>query len=316
MGIDVAIIGSGRWGKNHINTVNQNAKNLGIEDIYVCDIDAEKLIQWEDEPLKCFTSIEEILVDHKPSFAVVATPPETHFEIAQTLLKQGISVLVEKPIAANLSDAELLIQQAEESNCILSVGVLLRFHSGIKYAGQMLEDNEIGDVRSIYFERHSSRSPTNGADLIDAMGIHAIDTILNLNNENEPNIISLLNAESSNSQVTKCEFLLDYGIEFKAKFSIGWGFENESRIVHIIGSNGAISIDFSQPFGITTIIDNVVHKPISDLEKYPLELELIHMVENCANSPLARIFPSKTGIINGLKWSTLAKKALSKYLAN
>ena len=127
MGIDVAIIGSGRWGKNHINTVNQNAKNLGIEDIYVCDIDAEKLIQWEDEPLKCFTSIEEILVDHKPSFAVVATPPETHFEIAQTLLKQGISVLVEKPIAANLSDAELLIQQAEESNSVLSVGVLYAF---------------------------------------------------------------------------------------------------------------------------------------------------------------------------------------------
>ena len=136
-------------------------KNLGIEDIYVCDIDSKKLIQWEDESLKCFTSIEELLVDHKPIFAVVATPPETHFEITQILLKQGISVLVEKPIAANLSNAELLIQQAEESNCILSVGVLLRFHSGIKYAGQMLEDNEIGDIRSIYFERHSSRSPTN-----------------------------------------------------------------------------------------------------------------------------------------------------------
>ena len=60
-------------------------------------------------------------------------------------------MLVEKPIAANLSNAELLIQQAEESNCILSVGVLLRFHSGIKYAGQMLEDNEI-ETRSIYFE--------------------------------------------------------------------------------------------------------------------------------------------------------------------
>ena len=75
----------------------------------------------------------------------------------------------------------------------------------------MLEENKIGDLRSIYFERHSSRSPTIGADLIDAMGIHAIDTILNLNNENEPNLISLLNAESSNSQVTKCEFLLDYG---------------------------------------------------------------------------------------------------------
>jgi len=316
MGIDVAIIGSGRWGRNHVNTVNQNSEYLGIEDIYVCDIDAEKLIQWEDEPLKCFTSVEELLVDHKPSFAVVATPPETHFEITQTLLKQGISVLVEKPIAANLSDAELLIQQAEESNCVLSVGVLLRFHSGIKYAKQMLEENKICDLRSIYFERHSSRSPTNGADLIDAMGIHAIDTILNLNNENEPNIISLLNAESSNSQVTECEFLLDYGPEFKAKFSIGWGFENESRIVHIIGSNGAISIDFSQPFGITTIIDNVVHKPILDFEKYPLELELTHMAKNCAGSSSAKIFPSKTGIINGLKWSTLAKKELSKYLAN
>ena len=115
MGIDVAIIGSGRWGKNHINTVNQNAKNLGIEDIYVCDIDSKKLIQWEDESLKCFTSIEALLVDHKPDFAVVATPPETHFEIAQILLKQGISVLVEKPIAANLSNAELLIQHCLNS---------------------------------------------------------------------------------------------------------------------------------------------------------------------------------------------------------
>ena len=102
----------------------------------------------------------------------------------------------------------------------------------------------------------------------------------------------------------------------KAKFSIGWGFENESRIVHITGSDGAISVDFSQPFGITTIIDNVVHKPISDFEKHPLELELIHMAENCTDSPFAKIFPSKTGIINGLKWSTLAKKELSKYLAN
>ena len=72
-------------------------------------------------------------------FAVVATPPETHFEITQTLLKQGISVLVEKPIAANLSDAELLIQQAEESNCVLSVGVLLRFHSGIKLCNKCLK---------------------------------------------------------------------------------------------------------------------------------------------------------------------------------
>ncbi len=148
------------------------------------------------------------------------------------------------------------------------------------------------------------------------MGIHAIDTILNLNNENEPNIISLLNAESSNSQVIKCEFLLDYGLEFKAKFSIGWGFESESRIVHIIGSNGAISIDFSKPFGITTIIDNVVHIPTSNFEKYPLELELIHMAKNCTGSSSGRNFPSKTGIINSLKWSTLAKKELSKYLAN
>ena len=316
MGIDVAIIGSGRWGKNHVNTVNKNSKYLGIEDIYVCDIDVKKLIQWKDESLKCFASIEELLTNHKPSFAVVATPPETHFEITQILLKQGISVLVEKPISANLSDAELLIQQAEESNCVLSVGVLLRFHSGIKYAGQMLEENKIGDIMSIYFERHSSRSPTNSADLIDAMGIHAIDTILNLNNENEPNLISLLNAESSNSQVTKCEFLLDYGLEFKAKFSIGWGFEDESRIIHIVGSNGAISIDFSKSFGVTTIIDNVIHKPISTINKYPLELELTHMAKNCVNSSLGKIFPSKTAIINGLKWSTLAKKELSKYLRN
>ena len=315
MGIDVAIIGSGRWGKNHVKTIHQNSRYLEIDDIYVCDIDTQKLIQWEDKSLKCYTSIDELLLEHKPRFAVVATPPETHYEITQNLLKQGISVLVEKPIASNLSDAELLIKQAEDSNCILSVGVLLRFHSGIKFARQMLEDKKIGDVRSIYFERHSSRSPTNSADLIDAMGIHAIDTILNLNNENEPNIISLLNAESSDLQVTKCEFLLDYGKDLKAKFSIGWGFRYESRIVHIEGSNGALSIDFSEPFGVTTNSGHVENLD-PEFDKYPLELELIHMAKTCTESQGARIFPSKTGIINGLKWSTLAKNELSKYLGN
>ena len=79
MGIDVAIIGSGRWGRNHVNTVNQNAKNLGIENIFVCDIDSKKLIQWEDESLKCFTSIEELLVDHKPNLCSRRNPSGNTF---------------------------------------------------------------------------------------------------------------------------------------------------------------------------------------------------------------------------------------------
>jgi predicted dehydrogenase len=62
----------------------------------------------------------------------IATPTTLHAEIGEQFLKQGIHVLVEKPIAHTLKDADRLIQAAEQNGRVLQVGHLERFNPAVK----------------------------------------------------------------------------------------------------------------------------------------------------------------------------------------
>ena len=124
----------GQVGKEPYFHARFDLKKSWNNKLLVCDSNKETLEQWHDSNHECFESISEMLKSHQPDFAVIATPPESHFSIAKQLMERKINVLVEKPLSQNLDDANSLLDQSEESGCILSVGVLLRFHSGIMLA--------------------------------------------------------------------------------------------------------------------------------------------------------------------------------------
>jgi predicted dehydrogenase len=67
----------------------------------------------------------------KVDAVALATPTSTHFDIARTLLQNGIHVLVEKPIAASIEEARVLVEIAEAKDFVLQVGHLERFNPAI-----------------------------------------------------------------------------------------------------------------------------------------------------------------------------------------
>ena len=231
-------------------------------------------------------------------------------------MERKINVLVEKPLSQNLDDANSLLDQSEESGCILSVGVLLRFHSGIMLAKNILSSGRIGDIASLRFERHSTRSVPEYADLVDAMGIHAIDSILYLLGEKYPNQTVLESAHKEDGKFASCAFSLKFDDNVSGEISIGWSFEKESRILQIIGTEGNIVVDFSDYESIKLVKDGREEICLTQNNTSPLEAELIHMINCCEmqrNGKEAPLIQTRWSTITGVKWSQHAKQHLLNF---
>ncbi|MDD9333438.1 MAG: Gfo/Idh/MocA family oxidoreductase, partial [Bartonella sp.] len=119
----VAVLGCGHWGGNHIRTL----KGLGAL-AAVSDMDGERAASFANMyGVKAIAS-DNLFTHEDIDALVLALPPQFHTENALRALKNGKDVLVEKPIALNVADAELQVRIAHEYGRIFMVGHILRFH--------------------------------------------------------------------------------------------------------------------------------------------------------------------------------------------
>ena len=102
----------------------------------------------------CVPSIDDALARDDWDAAVVVTPPTTHRPIAETLLRGGRHVLLEKPLAATLEDGEALVRIASETGRILMVAQNYRYRPNIRAVQAAIRDGDIGTVRAVAIRFH------------------------------------------------------------------------------------------------------------------------------------------------------------------
>lgn len=120
----IAIIGIGGWGKNLLREFNSIAK-------VTCYDTSSKNIEWlkKNYPnVKVAKSYDAVLNNLDVEAVVIATPTMTHFEVATKALMAGKHVFVEKPITADLAEAEKLVKLAKNKKLILFVGHTFLYH--------------------------------------------------------------------------------------------------------------------------------------------------------------------------------------------
>lgn len=123
----IAVIGSGDWGKNLV----RNFFELGVLKM-VCDINETNYNELKGKfPAKYTNSIEEVINDPDIKAVAIATPSETHFELAKMFLLSGRDVFVEKPLTLKLEEAIELVKISDEKNLILMVDHVLHYHPAV-----------------------------------------------------------------------------------------------------------------------------------------------------------------------------------------
>ena len=98
-------------------------------------------------PGRLFETYEDVLSCDEVDAVYIPLPPALHYEWAKKALEKGKHVLLEKPFAATLSDAEDLIRLAEEKNLALHENYMFVFHDQIREIHKLLSDGAIGDIR-------------------------------------------------------------------------------------------------------------------------------------------------------------------------
>ncbi len=145
----ICVIGGGSWGKNHIRTLNDLGSLCAVVDSSETIISELKNIYSD---CKFFKNIEDTIQFDYDGY-IVATPPNTHYEIAKRIINIKKPLLVEKPITLNLKDALELNKLAKDKKVNLYVGHLLLFHPAYLKIKQMIENNSIGEIEYIYSNR-------------------------------------------------------------------------------------------------------------------------------------------------------------------
>jgi predicted dehydrogenase/nucleoside-diphosphate-sugar epimerase len=125
----------------------------------------------------------------KVDAAIIALPHSLHAPVSIVLLRQGIHVLVEKPMALNQEECKAMISAAEEGNSILAVGLIRRFLYSARWVKAILDNNLLGEIKTFDFrEGYVYNWPTvsdsffrkeiaGGGVLIDT-GAHTLDLLL------------------------------------------------------------------------------------------------------------------------------------------
>lgn len=144
----IAVLGCGYWGSNHIRTL----KGLGALHA-VSDANAARAEGFASEQDCLSLSPDELIARDDVDAIVMALPPQFHAETAIRAVEAGKDVLVEKPIALTVSDAERAVAAAQANGRIFMVGHVLRYHPAFETLKELIDAGELGEVRYIHSHR-------------------------------------------------------------------------------------------------------------------------------------------------------------------
>ena len=167
-----AAIGVGSLGRHHARNYAELGREGRVELVGVCDVDVDTRERVAaDNGCESFAEWRELV--GKVDVVSIATPTETHCEIACAFLESGANVLVEKPIALTLAEADKMIVASKKSGAKLMVGQLERFNPAMVALRPHV-------TQPLYFEIHRvSPFPNRSLDVdvvLDVM-IHDLDAV-------------------------------------------------------------------------------------------------------------------------------------------
>jgi predicted dehydrogenase len=177
----VAVVGGGAFGRNHLRVYHE------LESLYPGELELTALIEPDTTRrselaaqynIPGFASIDEAFKKGAAPFdaASVCVPTIHHASVAEQLLNAAVDVLIEKPFAASLAEADRVLALAERNHRILQIGHLERFNPAVTAAAERV-------TRPMFFEAHrlSIFTPRSlDVDVVLDLMIHDLDVVLSL----------------------------------------------------------------------------------------------------------------------------------------
>lgn len=240
MNINIGVIGAGYWGKNHV----RNFFQLGALSI-ICDKDEKRLKFYaENYPnIRLTQDYLTVLKDKTIQGVIIATPAETHYQLAKEAILHKKDVLVEKPLALHVDEAKELVELAEKENVILMVGHLLQYHPAVIKLKELIKSGELGKIQYIYSNRLNLGKFRREENILWSFAPHDISIILYFLEET-PNEVSAFGGNYLHPHIADVTVsTLNFPSGVKSHIFVSWLHPYKEQKLIVIGDKKMAQFD-------------------------------------------------------------------------
>tara|TARA_B100002052_G_scaffold281543_1_gene290674 strand:- start:179 stop:1138 length:960 start_codon:yes stop_codon:yes gene_type:complete len=289
----ICVIGAGEWGKNHIKTLSQ----LGVlKGVVESNKNILELLTVEYPNVLFYENLNLALKEDFDGFTI-ATPAETHFEIAKKVIISGKHLLIEKPMTLSVDDAEELVSLAKAFDVSLMVGHVLLFHPAVIKIKEIISEGAIGELQYLYSNRLNLGKIRTEENVFWSLAPHDIAIFQYLTDSFPVNIKAKGNSFLQKGITDLTITHLEYQNGVKGHIFVSWLHPFKEHRLVVIGSEAMITYEdskegkplkiFSKKFdlvgGIPEKFDGPVQK-ISYADRMPLTAEFEYFLECMDNN--------------------------------
>ena len=255
----VCLVGCGWWGEVH--AIQLRALGSGVRRFFASrNIERARSFANRFDGEGAFAGLSEALADDRVHAVILALPHSLHAQAAVESLSAGRHVLVEKPIALDIADAEQVVAAAERSGTRLAVAEQYRLSPLVLKARELLRDDLLGRVTVVQAGSAGMYRPTQGwkqaestmggGVLLD-VGVHYVDMLRSL--FGEPGMVWAVQPPQLAAEMEGEDSVLvslTFGGGLIASLTISWSAHRSRDIpnIEVIGERGSLGLWFSKPY--------------------------------------------------------------------
>lgn len=294
--VRVAAVGCGYWGPNVIR--NLDAID-GFDLCCICDANPARLaaVASRYPHARASTRIDDVFEDPSIDAIYLATPVSTHFDLVRRGLETNKHVLVEKPLATVLDDAEALAALASERKLTLMVGHTFVFSPPVRKVKQVIDAGLLGPIYYVDTTRVNLGLFQKDVSVLWDLGPHDI-SILNFWLGEVPVAVSARGRSYRGEALEDVAFVtLEYPSGILASIQISWLAPSKLRRTSIVGTERMVVYDDVEPVEKVKIFDRGVDRQPASFGEFqltyrsgdilsprldttePLSLEVAHWLE-------------------------------------
>lgn len=315
----VAVLGCGGWGKNIVRSMHELGALCAVVDptedgrALAASLAPEATIHDRPEPVWSDPSVRGVMI---------ATPAETHYEMARAALDAGKDVFVEKPLTIDVEDARDLVERARRAKRILMVGHLLEYHPAILKLHELVRTGELGKIRYLISNRLNLGKIRTEENALWSFAPHDISVILRLVGQLPFEVVATGGSylTPNIADVTVTQLLFDNGV--RSHIFVSWLHPFKEQRLVVVGSKKMASFD--DVAKELVLYDQHVdwhegqHVPVRGKgqlvefsEDEPLKSECQHFIDRMADRRVPR-----TDGLNGLRVLQLLHAAQRSLITN
>ncbi len=242
MTLRVGVIGVGAMGRNHVRVFSEIND---VELVAVSDPNKETLNHIIAKyPCKGYLHFQDMLNKEDLDAVSIAVPTKLHLSVAKAFLEAGIHVLVEKPIAASVEEAEELVTKANENDRVLMVGHIERYNPAIRKLEELIRKGDLGRILTCSARRLGPYPPriTDIGVVID-WTVHDID-IMRLLCNSEPITVFCRGGSVETAHEDYAVMLLEFKNGVLGTIEADWLTQTRVRTLSVTGSKSFAELDY------------------------------------------------------------------------